>query len=266
MKKASTTLWICALGLEIVMPALRAQQLSPISTQCSEPPANVTIATVSVQQLRTPSKAARELREGLKLRTVQPEEAISHFQKAIQVYPNYSSAYVQLGLTLMDKRQWEEAEIALHRAIDVDPNSSEANTALGILLNRRAEFEEAGPVLRRAAQLDPRSASAHYELGLSYWGVHAFQQAECEARISVELEPNFGGSRVLLGAALLNRNSTTIATEQLRRALLLDPDGPLSQSTRAILEKLRPGVGTPKADRSSRRPLQDGNLQRPFCF
>ena len=240
MKQATTALVTCAIGFAIGMPLQHAQQLSTTSLQCAEPPAAVSGATVSVQQLRTPSKAARELMAGWKLRTVQPEEAISHFQKAIEVYPTYTSAYVQMGLTLMDQRQWEAADIALHHAIVIDPNSPEAQTALGILLNRRAEFEKSEPVLRRAVQLDPRSASAHYELGLSYWGVRAFQQAECEARASVELEPNFAGSRVLLGAALLRRNSTAIAVEQLKQALLLDPHGPLSQSTRAILEKLEP--------------------------
>jgi len=223
------------------MPLLHAQQLTTTSLQCAEPLAAVWSATVSVQELRTPSKAARELMAGQKLRTVQPEKAISHFQKAIQVYPTYTSAYVQMGLTLMDEREWEAADIALRHAVAIDPNSAEANTALGILLNRRAEFEQSEPVLRRAVQLDPRSASAHYELGLSYWEVHAFQQAECEARVSVELEPDFAGSRVLLGAALLRRKSTAIAVEQLKQALLLDPHGPLSQSTRAILEKLDDG-------------------------
>lgn len=221
------------------------QALSPASfqligalLQCSEPPVVVPGATVSVQELRIPITAFRELMEGSKQRAARPEEAISHFQKAIQIYPTYISAYVQMGLTLMDKRQWETAEIALHRAVIIDPNSPEANTALGILLNRQAEFARSEPVLRRAVQLDPGSASAHYELGLSYWGVHAFQQAECEARSSVELEPNFAGSHVLLGAALLKRNSKAIAVAQLKKALLLDPHGPLGQSTRAILEKL----------------------------
>ncbi|MCL7968529.1 MAG: tetratricopeptide repeat protein [marine benthic group bacterium] len=121
--------------------------------------------------------------------------AITHFDRATQLDPEFAPAWAGLGMTygLMPfytaaipfEVAGQKAREAAERAVSIDPELPEAHAAVGQSYGFGAERAAA---FRRAIALDPKYAEAHQWLGetLSQMGFHA--EAVEEGRIAVELD------------------------------------------------------------------------------
>jgi tetratricopeptide (TPR) repeat protein len=96
------------------------------------------------------------------------DEATFHFQKILELTPNYvpatKRAYVSLGNTFFKRGQWDEAVSYLEKSLKVDPNYAPTHTALGGALHRQGRLSEALKHYEIALQLRPRVASVHSNL------------------------------------------------------------------------------------------------------
>jgi protein O-mannosyl-transferase len=73
----------------------------------------------------------------------QPDEAIRHFQKALEINPNCVVAENDLGVALSEKGQPARAIEHFQRAIKIDPNFAPARNNLGIVLLQKGQLGEA---------------------------------------------------------------------------------------------------------------------------
>src|SRR3989338_7679652 len=109
-----------------------------------------TEATVGLQALMAPEGAMQELAKGEEaVRDNAPEKAVAHFQKAIEIYPEYYAAYHMLGTLYMDQQKWPEAEKALKRSLGINDKYAPGYAALGALYNRQGKPAEARSEERR---------------------------------------------------------------------------------------------------------------------
>ncbi|MBX3377897.1 MAG: tetratricopeptide repeat protein [Phycisphaeraceae bacterium] len=67
-------------------------------------------------------------------RVGRPEEAVRHFQRAIELAPDYGEAWFALGNACKASKQIDEAKRAYERAIALLPDSWRADQAMGLLL------------------------------------------------------------------------------------------------------------------------------------
>jgi TolB-like protein/DNA-binding winged helix-turn-helix (wHTH) protein/Flp pilus assembly protein TadD len=103
----------------------------------------------------------------------QPDKAIPHLERAIQLDPAFAAAYAELGLAWgMDgalrgnnKEKSAKALEYSQKAVNLDP-SSEAYTALGHSLMQAHRWNEGETTLRRAIELDPNNPYAAAYLAL----------------------------------------------------------------------------------------------------
>ncbi len=137
---------------------------------------------------------ARITREGV-------AKAKAHFERAIELDPDYARAYINLGILHVDEwKIW---------GLDRDKN-----------LDRAIELG------RRAAALNARSAGAHVltALGLQWKGQHA--EAEKEAEKALGLNPTHPETLGNLGNFLRRSGRALEAVEVLKKAIRLDPFHP----------------------------------------
>jgi len=166
-------------------------------------------------------------------RTQDTEKAITYFERAIALDPDFALAHAELGscyatltyFTHPPKELMPKAKFAFDRALMLDDRLAEAHTYIG-LYKRSYEWDFVGAERedRRALDLDPNSATAHhlYAFHLAYMG--RFEQAISEIRRAEELDPTSpfisrNVSQVLFFARRYNE-----AIEQTRRVIDLHPN------------------------------------------
>lgn len=125
--------------------------------------------------------------------------AINHFQKAIELDPNYAQAYAGIADAYIIMANWgfmppneayPRAESAARKALELDDQLAEAHTSLAYA-SFLYDWDWAGAEkrFRRAIDLNPNYATAHhfYSVFLMASGRHS--EAQAEIRRARELDP-----------------------------------------------------------------------------
>lgn len=124
-------------------------------------------------KLKEPAKAAEVLREANKLL---PDDYPSLFTYAVALH---------------DNKQFAEAEAQFRKAAQKNASAPLPHYYLGIILIRRREFEEAEKELKTAVEVGGDEVPyAHRYLGGLYWNRHAYKQAADELETYLKLVPD----------------------------------------------------------------------------
>jgi len=126
-------------------------------------------------------------------------KAKHYFEQAINVDPNYSSAYagladtyMLLGLFSMMPRDEaaQQAYDSAKKALELDENSSEAHTSMGVILEVfNWDWQGAEREFKSAIALNPNHFGAHFEYGLLLYRLKRLDEAEFELEKSIQIDP-----------------------------------------------------------------------------
>ena len=112
------------------------------------------------------------------------EEAIEHYEQALQIKPNYAYAHNNLGNALARQGKLTEAIQHYERALQIKPDYAKAYNNLGNALARQGKLTEAIQHYERALQIKPDDATACNNLAVALiaqgnldGAVQHFQQA-----------------------------------------------------------------------------------------
>lgn len=93
-------------------------------------------------------------------------DAISEYQSALRIYPNYADAHNNLGAILLQSGRTAEAIVEYQTAVRLDPDYPDAHSNLGGALSRiPGRMAEASAELQTAVRLDPENARRRAALG-----------------------------------------------------------------------------------------------------
>ncbi|MCC7153936.1 MAG: winged helix-turn-helix domain-containing protein [Bryobacterales bacterium] len=161
--------------------------------------------------------------------------AISSFEKAIELDPNYAPAYAgladcynQLGTVLIGARPPSESRplaiAAARRALAIDPELAEAHAALAYARLFDWDWQAAEEGLRRSLQLNASYPQAHqwYAFYLAFRG--RGDEAVAEIRKAEELDPLSLIVKTQVGWILHFDRRYDEAIEQFRTVLTIDPN------------------------------------------
>jgi tetratricopeptide (TPR) repeat protein len=128
-------------------------QLRPIRHKPNTPPGVVNAFSQNV-----PPAAKQALDAGLKLAEEgKTDAAIENIRKAIQIFPDYFDAHLQLGNTFLKTDQLQEAIAELDKARLINPNDERAYQSFGLLLMKQRNYAVAVAVFAEAARLNPEN-------------------------------------------------------------------------------------------------------------
>jgi tetratricopeptide (TPR) repeat protein len=151
------------------------------------------------------------------------KEAMEHYQKAIQIDPNYAEAQNNLGAALAAEGRFDEAIENYHRAIQIRPNFAYALNNLGMALAARGQFDDAIENYRKAIQISPNFADALGNLGAALTVKGRFDEALGYYRQALAIDPNSAGAQNNLGILLAKQGRTAEAIEYYQKAIELNP-------------------------------------------
>jgi tetratricopeptide (TPR) repeat protein len=96
------------------------------------------------------------------------DKAIDSFIKALNIDPNYLSAYVNLGYTYQHKESYEKAIQSFEKALILNPKSAKLYNTIGLIYDKIDKPDIAVKMYKKAVSLDPTYANSHYMLGQLY--------------------------------------------------------------------------------------------------
>jgi adenylate cyclase len=124
--------------------------------------------------------------------TRQHDKAIAQGERAVELDPNSSLAYLWLGSSLNYNGRKEEAVTMIEKAIRLNPMPpSSWYVFLGSALLNAGRYDEAVTVSRKATKLSPNNIFAHLALVLSYILSNRDEKARSAAVEVLRIQPNF---------------------------------------------------------------------------
>jgi len=95
-------------------------------------------------------------------------EAISIYEKVLQLEPQHAAAHINLGTVYYNRQEYGKAEQHYRAAIEADPRYALAYFDLGNVLDETGRVPEAIKTYQTALTLAPTYADAHYNLALAF--------------------------------------------------------------------------------------------------
>jgi len=120
-----------------------------------------------------------------------PATALSEYQKAVAIQPNFSPGQRELGLALFQQKKYADAATHLEKAIALGLDAAHIRNFLGICYSQTKRRQESIQSYRAALKLDPKLAEAHLNLAFELQRVGKVSQARAEYQTACQLEAKF---------------------------------------------------------------------------
>ncbi len=154
------------------------------------------------------------------------DEAISHFQKALQIQPGLANAHFNLGNALRQEARMDEAIAQFQIALQIKPDFTAARINLGKALFQEGKVEEAIAQYQIALQTNPGDAEGHYDLGVALLQARRADEAILQFQNALQIRPDYALAQNYLGNASLQKGRVTEAITHFQKALQIEPANP----------------------------------------
>ncbi|CAN5849552.1 hypothetical protein BH20ACI4_BH20ACI4_32610 [soil metagenome] len=147
-------------------------------------------------------------------------------QKAIQLDDSLAEAHTALAYVLFNYEwNFEESEREMRRAIELNPNYSTAYHWYGNAnLLAMGKLEESVASLERAHELDPLSLIINADLGTAYLYAGQLDKAVAQYKKTLELDENFYYAHAYLGRTYMMKGEYESALKEFAKAQTLNSD------------------------------------------
>jgi Flp pilus assembly protein TadD len=155
------------------------------------------------------------------------DEAIPHYQNAVQIRPDYAQAHNNLGGALLQEGKVDEAIPHLQKALQINPGYGNAHSNLGNALLQKGSASEAIAHFQRALQIEPADARVLDKLALllAAWPDATLRNGNKAVELARQANALTGGNNPFilhtLAAALAEAGRFPEAVETAQRALRL---------------------------------------------
>ena len=154
------------------------------------------------------------------------EIALSEFTEAIQIDPNYASAYNGMGLVQAALGEDVKADANYRKAIELQPNNSESHNNYGSFLCSRKRYDESiGHFLtavKNPLYGTPNLAYANAGICSARKGDN--KNAEIYLNKALQIQPLTHSAATQLAEIQFNRGDATSAQKTLQNALIANPN------------------------------------------
>ena len=152
------------------------------------------------------------------------DEAAAHFEKALQIDPNFYDGLVVMGVTRAHQGRLPEAIEYFQAAIRSQPDVPKARVQLAHALWQENRDEAALEEMRRASQLAPKDPDIRADLGLALGLAGRIPEAIEQLHGALRLNPNSAEAHNNLGLALLASGKARESIPEFEVALHLKPE------------------------------------------
>jgi tetratricopeptide (TPR) repeat protein len=155
---------------------------------------------------------------------MQGKDALTAFQKVVELMPDDASAYNNLGVALKNRGRLGKAVASYQQAVLLKPDYAEAHSNLGAALRDLGRLDDAVASYREAIACKPDFALAYYNMGNAQQKLGRREDAMTSYRLATEIKPDFVEAHFNLGSALKDLGQFDEAVTSYRKVVELKPD------------------------------------------
>lgn len=178
--------------------------------------------------------------------------AVQHFQRALEIDPQFVDAYIYLAKIWLGSDYLDRAQRAVARARQLAPNNGEVLSMAGFVRLAFRDFDGARHLFTRAVALSPGLGEPHLGLGIVAFRYRQMPQGLAEILLATLLEPRISLYQAELGKALYQVRAFDKSLEVYDYAKTLDPKDPTPYLYKgiALTDLNRPGEAIQEINRS----------------
>lgn len=201
-------------------------------------------------------------------------EALSEYDKAIELNPRHAQAYTNRALVLQSIGQLDQALESCNHAIEINPtileayinrgnihselgnfslavndydnalyintNSMKAHYNKGNALQALRQWEKSITCYENIVRIEPQNYAAFFNIGLAWHQLMQWDNALKNYALAIEYNPNFFMAYNNSGAILYNLNRWTQALLHFNKTIEINPHDPLAHNNQgAVLQSMR---------------------------
>lgn len=233
---SDTAYWDCELRARL--PGYRSDTVSLAGRRMLDNPnvgvimlypmAGIQGLTASATSGQAPKDARKAYEKGLdEVKKNKPDQAEQEFRKAVQLYPRYAEAWLELGKALEGKERYPEAREAYASALAADSKYVYPYQQLYQMAFRERNWKDLADKTGQLLHLDPYEfPTAYYYNALALLQLKEYDAAEKSAHQAVEADWKRSNPRThyLLGAILLQQKNWTGAAASFQAYLKAAPN------------------------------------------
>ena len=152
------------------------------------------------------------------------DEAAAHFERTLQIDPNFYDGLVGMGVTRAFQGRIPQAIGYFQAAIRSQSDAPKAHVQLALALWKENNDQAALEEMQRASQLAPEDASIRADLGLALELVGRIPEAIEQLHEALRMNPNSAEAHSNLGLALLASGKAQESIPEFELALRLKPE------------------------------------------
>jgi len=171
------------------------------------------------------------------------DNAIAHFEKAIELDPNYADPYIGLADTFgllpiynfaEPKEAMPKAKSYAEEAIKLNPTLAVAYSSRGLAYTNLSKFREAVNDLNEAVRLNPNFADAYSSRGFAHRAAGRLTRAISDFDQAIRIDGKFSVAYNNRADVHIEMNNAELALPDLDEAIKLDPGFAVAFANRAF--------------------------------
>jgi Tfp pilus assembly protein PilF len=203
--------------------------------------ANPNLTDVREYASKFPKPAVKEFEKGAKADAQgKKDDAIRHYQKAIEIAPDFYLAHNNLGSDYLSQSNFPAARKEFELAIQQNQSNAASYFNLSNACMLMNQLPDASKYLEEGIRREPESALGQFLLGSLNLKTGKLPEAERALRQSIKLDAVMTQPRLQLVNLLLQQGRKDEAVGQLQEFVKTFPDNPFAPQARKLLERLEP--------------------------
>ena len=163
--------------------------------------------------------------------------AITDYNKAIEIDPQYAKAYNNRGLAKSESRDFPGAITDYNKAIEIDPQYAKAYNNRGLAKSESRDFPGAITDYNKAIEIDPQYAKAYNNRGLAKSESRDFPGAITDYNKAIEIDPQYAKAYNNRGVAKSKSRDFPGAITDYNKAIEIDPQYAKAYNNRGVAKR-----------------------------
>ena len=197
-------------------------------------------AVTSAAELRVPQSARKAFDQGVTAwQKKDYQQAAEKFEKAVADYPQYDTAYNNLGVMYAHLGQDDKAIAAFRHSVELNDKNADADRNLARMLIRQKNYSQAEEFLRKSLSVEPTEAATLTMLVIAEVQDGKPDEALKDAqKVHALRHDGYSVVHFIAGELLEDKHQYADARAQYEMYLKETPNGPDAEQVKSALARL----------------------------